>query len=312
MSGSLKLPLGTKINYLTIVSYISIFNGKRNRFKYLCSCICGKEIQVEPSDLNRTDIRGYKSCGCKQKVYKLLNYKFSNLLVTEELPNSSWQCLCDCGNISIYTTTQLIKKYKTSCGCIIKPTKHNLKVGDIFNRLTIIGKKEKLNGRYKWSVSCNCGNPDVHHVSTNELVSGNTSSCGCLAKEKRQEYLKNYRSLQGSDPEIPLTKINTEIRTKLFKSGNLITVRIRDGHICQLCGIKETKNMKLFIHHIIPIHIDQSKSLDINNLISLCQECHFAKAHSGNYSKLDYSIVEQLQNKINTNLYGEMELCRVH
>ena len=49
------------------------------------------------------------------------------------------------------------------------------------------------------------------------------------------------------------------------------SIRIRDEHICQICGKTTKQNgRKLDIHHI-----DYTKeNLDIENLISLCHSCH--------------------------------------
>lgn len=46
---------------------------------------------------------------------------------------------------------------------------------------------------------------------------------------------------------------------------------IRDDFTCQECG---EKSGKLECHHIIPVRLDESKELDVNNLITLCHSCH--------------------------------------
>ncbi len=56
---------------------------------------------------------------------------------------------------------------------------------------------------------------------------------------------------------------------------------------CAVCG--STK--KLEVHHIIPVHIDASKELDPNNLITLCESkkygvnCHLWFGHLGSYRR---------------------------
>ena len=49
---------------------------------------------------------------------------------------------------------------------------------------------------------------------------------------------------------------------------------IRDHFICQ----RHLKNKKIvsaeMVHHIIPIKIDWSKRLDLDNLVCLCDSCH--------------------------------------
>ena len=54
--------------------------------------------------------------------------------------------------------------------------------GMTIGRLTVLGRAENKNGRVAWNVICNCGNSKV--VTTHELHSGDTRSCGCIHKEQ--------------------------------------------------------------------------------------------------------------------------------
>lgn len=47
-------------------------------------------------------------------------------------------------------------------------------------------------------------------------------------------------------------------------------VFIRDNYTCVECG----KRWELNAHHIIPTRIDKSKILDVNNGITICEDCH--------------------------------------
>lgn len=51
------------------------------------------------------------------------------------------------------------------------------KVGDKYNRLTLLEKVEKN----KWLCLCDCGNKKV--ISENHIGDGHTKSCGCLIKD---------------------------------------------------------------------------------------------------------------------------------
>lgn len=55
----------------------------------------------------------------------------------------------------------------------------------------------------------------------------------------------------------------------------------RDQHRCQRCGMTEPAHLREFgqqphVHHIIPFldHEDHDKANRLENLITLCQECH--------------------------------------
>ena len=83
--------------------------------------------------------------------------------------------------------------------------------------------------------------------------------------------------------------------------------KIRAEHLannpkCAVCGSVEN----LVPHHITPVHLDKSKELDENNLITLCENdtfnCHFFFGHYKNWCKYNLNIVEDAkfwQNRIN-------------
>ena len=53
----------------------------------------------------------------------LTGMKFHNLTIIKRLPNTSdgsamWECLCDCGNISIVNRVYLLSGGHRSCGCL--------------------------------------------------------------------------------------------------------------------------------------------------------------------------------------------------
>jgi len=59
--------------------------------------------------------------------------------------------------------------------------------------------------------------------------------------------------------------------TKEFNRQLKSLIRIRDGYICQLCGMSESENLRNLECH----HIDYNKVNTMpNNLIALCHSCH--------------------------------------
>lgn len=56
------------------------------------------------------------------KIENLTNQKFNKLLVLRRLPNQGkkvmWECLCDCGNLTSVTTSNLKSGRTKSCGCL--------------------------------------------------------------------------------------------------------------------------------------------------------------------------------------------------
>ena len=59
--------------------------------------------------------------------------------------------------------------------------------GQRYGRLTVMYYRGIRNHSAHWSCKCDCGKIVV--VSGNSLRSGNTTSCGCLAREKSRERL---------------------------------------------------------------------------------------------------------------------------
>ena len=59
-----------------------------------------------------------------------------------------------------------------------------LKIGETYERLTVISKAGKHPTRRDtlWKCRCTCGKEII--IPTRSITSGNTSSCGCLQKEK--------------------------------------------------------------------------------------------------------------------------------
>ena len=110
-------------------------------------------------------------------TYKDISGLRSGLLVAIEVAcpanagkETTWNCLCDCGNIVQVKTSKITTGAKTHCGC--KP-KIDL-LGKVFGFLTV----KSYQGAGLWACDCTCGN---NHVAiTAELNNGHVKSCGCF------------------------------------------------------------------------------------------------------------------------------------
>lgn len=73
--------------------------------------------------------------------------------------------------------------------------------------------------------------------------------------------------------------------------------KVRKKHIekqpcCMACGSCK----KPQVHHIVPVHLDPSKELDPNNLITLCgKHCHFVFGHFMSYHSWNENIIEDAE-----------------
>ena len=59
---------------------------------------------------------------------------------------------------------------------------------------------------------------------------------------------------------------------------------------CVLCSSERN----LHIHHIFRKSQHRDKIVDPNNLITLCEYCHFYSAHGGNTNTIDFEIARDL------------------
>lgn len=127
----------------------------------------------------------------------LTGKRFGKLSVVKRVENKvgengksypMWECQCDCGKTVIAYGAGLRRGQIVSCGC--KNVK-NLK-GMRFGRLVAeeILKKRDVKRNALWKCSCDCGNYAI--VKSTDLLSGNTTSCGCLRKEKAKILNKTH------------------------------------------------------------------------------------------------------------------------
>lgn len=112
---------------------------------------------------------------------------------------AKWLAECACGESCILEHKQVTGKKKTTYGCGIRTL--NYQAGNKYGRLTIVGEGPKFvydygSIRQVWC-KCDCGNPELTLVRTNNLISGNTSSCGCVGEESRKTHgMSNTRTYQ--------------------------------------------------------------------------------------------------------------------
>ena len=73
--------------------------------------------------------------------------------------------------------------------------KYNDLTGMKFGRLTVVSKGENAkDGHTRWWCKCDCGNPQLVLVQSNNLKCGGVKSCGCLNKEVIHKIFKKYNT----------------------------------------------------------------------------------------------------------------------
>ena len=94
----------------------------------------------------------------------------------------TWLCKCECGTEKTAAGNSLTSGKTKSCGCI------NIKdlAGKKFGKLTVVSFAGSGNrGKATWLCKCECVTEKV--IIGESLTSGNTKSCGCLAKSKHRQ-----------------------------------------------------------------------------------------------------------------------------
>ncbi len=201
-----------------------------------------------------------------------------------------WRFQCDCGKI-IERTTGKIKNCK-SCGCF-RENKSWFQEKDLrgfknFMVTAIEPTNKRANGGYViWKMRCDCGNE--FERPSYYLVKGFTKSCGCkkfflIGRPRIANNGAHVNQLFGS------YKRSASDRNLDFNLSKEQARKLFEGN-CFYCGIAPTisyTNSNLsgkYAWNGID-RKDNSKGYIIENCVSCCKMCNFAKS---NYSLEDFT-----------------------
>ena len=176
-----------------------------------------------------------------------IGQKFNKLLVVEKIVKNNgtrnytgYKCLCDCGNIKEFTALFDLKNNKAqSCGCINNGSWLVKDItGNHYGSFTVL---ERLNTKttdgYDYRCKCSCGKEKI--VKYNNLVRGDTKSCGC-----KSDY---YNSINNGGTGIPRENIELQKAIRLCKQYRAFKklCLTRAAGISELSGNSGT----LEVHH---------------------------------------------------------------
>lgn len=148
-----------------------------------------------------------------------------------------WTLSCDmCGELreqaGIYLRNRAIAPCKQNCS--FKTTTKGIDLtGKIYNRLTVLSKNPAPYGwgELLWDCACLCGNRTT--VSRNNLLTGNTQSCGCLAGKPKRIVEENNEDLQNI-VDVYFSKGTAELTSQL---ENYVS-KIEDKYSFNLNNVK--------------------------------------------------------------------------
>lgn len=178
------------------------------------------------------------------KKIDLTGQRFGRLVVIEKALSKKykngrikgrWLCRCDCGNTKIVTTDGL--KYNTtkSCGCLNnekRKSRYNDLTGKKIGKLTVLKKEKERShfGTINWLCQCDCGNKVV--VMSGNLVTGNSTSCGCKTIEATRKNGQKYykKAFEGLKEKHLKENTNLSLISKNKPQSNNKTSGIRGVH----------------------------------------------------------------------------------
>jgi hypothetical protein len=178
------------------------FSAKRT--SWICKCDCGNIKTVSAQALITGSI---KSCGCKvpYRAVDLVNKRIGKLTVisrhvTQSSKDRKWNCLCDCGNSIIATTSQLVKKdtTKTHCGCSGKKLVNNDLTNKTIGNLYVVKETKSDRNKKAWECLCSCGTTII--CETSVLQHKQKTCCPKCSAFKTEKYCIEYISTLLNKP----------------------------------------------------------------------------------------------------------------
>lgn len=115
------------------------------------------------------------------------------------------------------------------------------------------------------------------------------------SREKRRENARKYTQ-RGSASHFWKGGTSTE-RELIGAWTRQIAPKIHKkfGYICQRCGVY---GGELHAHHLVPVYADKSLAYEVDNLVTLCQECH-EFIHQNNLEEAFAQEFEPVENPVN-------------
>ena len=148
--------------------------------------------------------------------------------------------------------------------CSNKAKQKDIKIGQRFGNLVVIDSRQ-----VGYSIcECDCG--EITEIHNTNLRNKHTTSRGCL----KSDNFKNAKVCYGSNHgnwKGGITPENVRVRKSVEYKIWRESVFSRDNHTCQKCN---QIGYNLNVHHINSFAINKDKRMDINNGITLCNECH--------------------------------------
>ena len=250
------------------------------------------------------------------KNITIIGKRFGKLLVkkTETRKISKYtrrycMCLCDCGNTKWIRVDALLRGAAKTCGCIFtgKITVQCSNCGkDLKRWRSEIFSRRYCNKECKSEWQCKNFKEENHPNYRGGKIAKVCLTCNkdfeVFPKDDKQrfcsskcygKYLSTLSGGETSNWKGGYTQ--AERRIPEYRIWRLSVIK-RDFDTCQKCG---ESNVWLNAHHIKPFHSHEEDRLDIDNGLTLCNDCH-CDFHS-KYGKINFNrdnLIEYLLSEI--------------
>lgn len=160
----------------------------------------------------------------------------------------------------------------------------SVKLGEVYGRLTVVRRLD--NDKRKRPVfECRCSCGEIRHIGSNSLRTGNTTSCGCFAREVHQKVVTCMHRANAQRRPPPLDGLVIRywkstragaVKRKLEFAISLDDVRNLIFKPCYYCGKLPNKDRR-GIKYLGIDRADNLKGYTVENCRPACSRCNFAK-----------------------------------
>lgn len=199
-----------------------------------------------------------------------------------------WECLCDCGEIRYIFKENLLNRHTRSCNKCARIGINLIDMtGKKIGRLKVLGRASKTDssGNAYWDCECDCGNKEIKKISRSDLITGNTTSCGCVL----EEYLES-KFLGETNAEFSCLlytyRSNARKRGYSFELNEEEFRKLTKGN-CYYCSREPSQRMRPkrvtnkrnrdYIYNGID-RVDNDLGYTLDNCVSCCSVCNEMKS----------------------------------
>lgn len=224
----------------------------------------------------------------------LTGQKFGRLTVTERAPTyispkgghvTRWRCLCECGKEIIKSSYDLRHEENISCGCYKKEHPYFKDItgwkmwehGIPESRIKVLYRtKQNKQNNWMWMCECRCGNKKQFELSGGVILHGSRLSCGCLAKEEREQRKKKNQYELHKDYVIGYTQKGSAFYVDIEDYDKIKDIYWFENtewtDMKRLSGVINGKRVRQHVYLGFPNH-DHIDRNELNNRRSNLRKC---------------------------------------